>query len=112
MGDILDKLLGFLRLIGEAFLATITSSFSAAIKSVAENGGELLVNAANEAVRAAEQPGVTGLDKYEHAFEAVVKTLTDNGIQVVENAVNIAIENGVATLKEEIAAINNAPKPE
>lgn len=71
-------------------------------KSIAQSGGALLTDAAMAAVRAAEETGGSGTEKYEAAFNSIVGTLKDAGQPVVENAVNLAIEAAVAKLKEEL----------
>ena len=68
-------------------------------KQIAENGGKLLLNAALEAVQAAEASGGSGRDKFDAAQIAVVKKLQDEGMPIVLNAINGAIESAVAALK-------------
>lgn len=72
--------------------------FEDAIHNVAVNGGPVLVNAATNAVEAAEKQGGSGSAKLAAATAAVVATLTTQGIPVVVSAVNSAIEAAVARL--------------
>jgi len=67
--------------------------------SIAENGGAVLVQAATDAVAAAEAKGGTGAEKLAAAQAAVVADLTSKGIPVVLNAINGAIEAAVAKLR-------------
>ena len=67
--------------------------------SIAENGGAVLIQAATDAVAAAETKGGTGAEKLAAAQAAVIADLTNKGIPVVLNAVNGAIEAAVARLK-------------
>lgn len=73
--------------------------------SIAKNGGPVLVQAATNAVAAAEQPGLTSDQKKAAAVAAVVSTLKTQGIPVVMNAVNGAIESAVAGLQASQAAL-------
>ena len=72
---------------------------SALAESIKENGGEILQAAAMEAVKAAEDSGGSGRDKFEAAFSKVAEVLTREGIPLVTNAINGAIESAVAQLK-------------
>lgn len=108
MKALFDQILKFLEALGHALFASVTRSFEAGIQSVVENGGELLIDAARDAVRAAEESSATGFDKFDVAFDHASARLKSEGLAVVKNAVSIAIENAVAELKQEIA---EATKP-
>lgn len=66
---------------------------------LARSGGQALVQAAREAVAAAESQGGSGEDKLNAARKAVVKSLQRQALPVITNAINIAIETAVAELK-------------
>lgn len=106
MGKIFETIIGLLKAFGEALLAAVFSGFQDLVKSVADNGGQLLMDAADEAVRAAEAQGGSGFEKYDAAFDAIAAKLASEGVEVVGNAVNGAIEAAVAKLKAEVAEIN------
>lgn len=89
------------------FHATLTF-FDSLVKSVAANGGQVLMDAAAAAVAAAEAKGGSASDKLAAAQAAVAATLATEGVPVVANAVNGAIEAAVASLKTSQAA---APLP-
>ncbi|MPY72149.1 MAG: hypothetical protein GEU92_18980 [Alphaproteobacteria bacterium] len=97
---------------GEALLNAMQTFASAGIKSLAENGGMFLMDAALEAVKAAETNGGSGLDKLKSAKDSVVENLTTEGIEVVENAVNLAIELAVAQLKTDLTASQTPADPQ
>jgi hypothetical protein len=69
-------------------------------KQIAAGGGALLVEAARQAVKAAEAEGGSGRDKFNAAQSKVVEVLEKQGINVIINAVNGAIEAAVAGLKK------------
>lgn len=96
--DFLEKAKDFFdHLLTEA--GKIALSFlSAAAKSIAASGGALLVEAARNAVVAAEKQGGTGSEKREAAINAVTSTLENAGISVIATAVNTAIEAAVAEM--------------
>lgn len=81
----------------------IGAFIGALAKSIADNGGKILTNAAINAVRAAEENGGTGKEKMEAAFASVVATLTAEGIPVVTYAIRGAIEAAVAQIRNEDA---------
>lgn len=87
-----QKFLTFLGMVGHAIMDFV----SPLALSIATNGGAVLVQAAEDGVAAAEQPGLTGDQKKAAAVSAVIATLTSKGIPVVMNAVNGAIEAAVA----------------
>lgn len=96
--DFIDK-------VGEFFADLFTEAgkialtfLSAAAKSIAMSGGALLVDAARNAVQAAESQGGSGAEKRDAAYNAVVGTLENAGISVVVHAVNTAIEAAVAEM--------------
>lgn len=109
MKKVIDTIVGLLKAFGEALLAAVFNGFQDLVKSVADNGGQLLLDAADEAVRAAEAAGGTGFEKYDAAFDAIGAKLASEGVAVVGNAVNGAIEAAVAKLKAEVAEINAGP---
>lgn len=83
--------------------AKVFSLVSALGKTIAENGGPVLAQAALDAVMAAEQAGGGAAEKLAAAQAAVVSDLTSKGIPVVMNAVNGAIEAAVAQMKASAA---------
>lgn len=76
---------------------------SALAASIEKNGGSLLQKAALAAVKAAEDAGGSGSDKFDAAFDQVVEVLKNEGIPIVINAINGAIEAAVAEIKSEEA---------
>lgn len=81
----------------------IGAFISALAKSIADNGGKVLTDAALNAVKAAEANGGSGKEKFEAAFASVVATLTAEGIPVVTYAIRGAIEAAVAQIRTENA---------
>ena len=69
------------------------------VRSIAENGGPVLIAAAIAAVKAAEAQGGSGKDKLLVAQATIIGALKTAGIPIVMNAVNAAIEAAVANLK-------------
>lgn len=90
-----NDLSGLLTSGGHAILA----GFNALLTSIEQNGGPILITAAENAVLAAETAGGTGSEKLAAAQAAVVAELTTAGIKVAMNAVNGAIEAAVASLQ-------------
>ena len=72
---------------------------------IVASGGQLLINAAIEAVTTAETTGGTGAQKFAAAKTQVLSTLTSGGIAIAENAVNSAIEAAVAALPKQVASV-------
>jgi hypothetical protein len=70
-------------------------------KEIAANGGMVLLNAAHDAVLAAEAVGGSGGDKFKAAQEALIAKVQAEGLPVVLNAINGAIEAAVAKMKSE-----------
>lgn len=103
MNSLWAMIVSFFESIGEAILAGLTKSFSAAISSVAENGGPVLMEIAYEAVVAVSSGALTNSEKREVAFEQIVQTLEEKGLPVVTNAVNIALEASYAEFKAKMA---------
>lgn len=73
--------------------------FAAAAKSIVASGGQLLLNAATQAVETAEATGGTGAEKFAAAEAAVTGTLASAGITAITGAVHAGIEAAVATMK-------------
>lgn len=90
-----DRLIAFLLGLGSDVLAAVEAFATV----VAQNGGSVLVQAATDAVAAAETAGGTAATKLAAAQAAVIADLTSKGIPVVQNAVNAAIEAAVAQMK-------------
>lgn len=65
---------------------------------IARNGGKLLLEAATQAVIAAEASGGSGEDKFKLAKKIVITRLEANGIPIVLNAVHGALEGAVARM--------------
>lgn len=97
LSELWDKIMEWFEDIGEE----IVNGLKPLAKEIAKNGGALLLNAAFEAVRAAEAQGGSGSDKFNAAKSTVIAKLEDEGIDVVINAVHGAIESAVARLKEQ-----------
>jgi hypothetical protein len=89
-----------LKKIKEIVNSFFNSFLSGLARSIAENGGELLVRAAREAVAAAEQSGGSGEDKLKAARDRIISSLRDAGKPIVMNAINGAIEAAVAEMKK------------
>jgi Bacteriophage holin of superfamily 6 (Holin_LLH) len=87
--------------------AVVFSLVTAMGKTIAENGGPLLAQAAMDGVLAAEQKGGTGSEKLAAAQAAVIADLTAKGIPIVMNAVNGAIEAAVAKMKADTTATSS-----
>lgn len=105
-----EKFLTFMSGVGHVIMSFI----SPLAQSIAQNGGPVLVAAAEQEVLAAEQAGeaaiaagntMAGEEKFAQAQTNVVATLKAQGIPVVMNAVNGAIESAVAGMQ---AAATNA----
>lgn len=71
----------------------------AAATLLARSGGQALVQAARDAVAAAESQGGTGEEKFAAAKKAVVKSLQRQALPIITTAIHIAIESAVAELK-------------
>lgn len=97
LDQILDAILGFLK---DAY-EWVLPIFKASLKLLIKGGGATLIDMASNAVKAAEQPGLTGDQKYDMAFEAVKQTFENEGREVVKSAINLAIEMAVAKMKAE-----------
>lgn len=95
ISDEVKVLLAWLSGVGMA----VFNLLSAMGKSIAANGGPVLVQAAEDAVLAAETTGGDASAKLAAAQAAVIADLQKNGIPVVMNAVNGAIEAAVAGMK-------------
>lgn len=80
---------------------SLEAGLLALAKSIADNGGDVLIAAALAAVTAAETTGGKGEDKFKAAQAAVIASLRAKGIPVVKNAVNGAIEAAVASMKSD-----------
>lgn len=76
----------------------IANFVSGLARTIAVNGGPILVEAAQAAVLAAESSGKTGSEKRADAIAAVIAILESKGIPIVLNAINGAIEAAVANL--------------
>ncbi|HNB00967.1 MAG TPA: phage holin, LLH family [Nitrosomonas sp.] len=68
--------------------------------NIARNGGSLLIQAAQQAVEAAEKTGGTGKEKFEAAQKEVKEVLEASGVNSVLSAINAAIEAAVAVHRE------------
>ena len=111
--DIWAKIWSVIKLPLEAILHAVEAFASAGAKSIAINGGLLLIDSATAAVNAMAATEGSGADKRNAAIAAVTRDLEAGGIEVVENAVRLAIEHAVASLKADIPALNTAePKTE
>jgi len=82
---------------------TAAAFISALLNDIEKSGGQVLRDAAIEAVKAAEDAGGSGKEKFDAAVASVVATLTTQGIPIVIHAINGAIEAAVAQLKAENA---------
>lgn len=80
-------------------LADIFRYLDPLAREIAKAGGILLLRAAAEAVRAAEQRGGSGEEKLKFARHYVIDYLQTNSLPVVAVAINGAIEAAVAALK-------------
>lgn len=81
------------------------------LASIEKNGGQVLVQAATDAVVAAETAGGTGEVKAAAALAAVSADLLSKGVPVVVNAAKGAIELAVADLQAKVTALPAAPFP-
>lgn len=70
-----------------------------AAKLIARSGGMALIQAAREAVDAAEKQGGSNEEKFNAARKAVEASLRRDLIKISYNAINIAIETAVAEMK-------------
>lgn len=73
--------------------------FEALATSIEASGGQILRDAAINAVKAAETNGGSGKAKFDAAYAQVVSTLQAEGIPFLVSAVNGAIEAAVAKIK-------------
>ncbi len=88
--DILDEL--------EQLTIVFISSLAA---TIIKGGGSVLIDAARDAVKQAQETGGSPSEKLEAAKASVISTLEAKGIPVIMNAVNGAIEAAVAQLKDD-----------
>lgn len=79
---------------------------SSLIHSIAQNGGDILIQAAKTAVDAAEAAGGSGSEKREAAKASIIESLKANGIPLVMNSINGAIEAAVAELNNEAVLVD------
>ena len=87
---------------------SIIHALSPLARQIVAGGGVILINAAMDAVLAAEQTSGNGAAKFAAAKASVEGTLKAQGIPLIENAVNGAIESAVAALRESQAAAQPA----
>lgn len=91
--DIRDAFIDFLNDIFHDF-------FDALTQSIRQGGGKVLIDAAMKAVKAAEETGGSGADKFNAARGAVIAELKEKGVPLVENAIQGAILAAVANIKQ------------
>ncbi len=78
-----------------------TSFFSPLARQIARGGGVILLEAAMEAVKRAEEyEGKPSSEKFDLAKSIVIARLKANSIPIITNAVHGAIEAAVARLQE------------
>ena len=82
------------------FGVILSTFLSAGAAAIVKGGGKVLIEAARDAVRAAEVAGGTGSEKRAAAIAVVVSTLTSKGLPVLYNAVFLAIEAAVAEMNK------------
>ena len=71
------------------------------IKILLAQEGQLLMDSAMEAVRAAStMPGASGAQRRDAAFAIMSNKLTTNGVELATSAINSALEAAVLKLKE------------
>lgn len=66
---------------------------------IKKNGGELLLSVAVEAVKAAEDHGGSGEEKFAFAYNFITDKLKSDGVEAVVTAVEGAILGAVAKIK-------------
>lgn len=76
----------------------VVAFVSALIHNIAQNGGQVLMDAATAAVTAAENTGGTAAVKFAAAQASITATLVAEGAPVIMSAVNAAIEAAVSAL--------------
>ena len=81
------------------FESGILNFFDDLAESIEQNGGQVLRDAAMEAVKAAEQTGGSGEDKFKAALASVISVLESQGLPLVMNAIKGAIEGAVAKMR-------------
>lgn len=111
--DVWAKIWSAIKLPLEAILHAVEAFGLAGAKSIAINGGLLLIDSATAAVQAMAATEGSGADKRNAAIAIVTRDLEAGGVKVVENAVRLAIEKAVAALKADIPELNvTEPKSE
>lgn len=78
--------------------ARLSKALKATTAVIVEGGGDMLLNLAADAVRAAESTGGSGEDKFNAAKKVVIKGLQQRGRVVIMNAIHSAIEMAVAEM--------------
>lgn len=66
---------------------------------IVTNGGPILIEAATDAVQAAQNTSGTGAEKFAAAQASIIQTLTTAGVPIVINTINNAIQGAVTLLK-------------
>lgn len=84
----------------KGLISDITGFLTPLAKQIAKSGGQLLLQAALDAVMAAEKQGGSGSAKFKAARASVVASLQTNGVPLIENAIQGAILAAVAKLNE------------
>ncbi|MBP3958326.1 hypothetical protein J8F10_24015 [Gemmata sp. G18] len=79
--------------------ARVAKALKATSTLIMEGGGDLLLDLAAEAVKAAEATGGSGEDKFKAAKKVVIKGLQQRGRNIVVSAIHSAIEMAVAEMK-------------
>lgn len=77
---------------------TVADAFHAFVTDIEQSGGEVLMEAAMAAVKAAEDTKGTGAEKFKAAIDAVKDTIVAKGLVATENAVQGAVLVAVAKL--------------
>ena len=94
--NIWDGILAFLKDAYEWALPVV----KATLQRLVSGGGAMLMDAALAAVKAAEETGKSGDEKWEMAFNAVKGTVESEGREVVNSAINLAIEMALAKMQQ------------
>lgn len=97
LNDIWDAFVEWVESIGEDVME-FTKPLA---KEIAKNGGKLLIEAAKDAVIAAQASGGSNSEKFKMAQTSIIETMKAKGIDAALNAVNGAIENAVAGMKKD-----------
>lgn len=97
--EFIDDVIEWFRNIGE----DVVDFVKPLAKEIAANGGALLLEAAHQAVLAAEASGGSGRDKFDAAQKSVIAALEAKSLPIVLNAINGAIEAAVAVQKAKAA---------